>query len=145
MIHIKTFLLCFVIVALMACGKGNEINGHSLATANKSVKFIKEKLPDDLRLEFELSFWTLRDEFKNDDEFLQAVDGKNPFELIDLGQESFNRRKAAGLKGYQAFADWQAMLADYGQKRATQSKPSVNAEKDANYKRTVLYNPRFRN
>jgi hypothetical protein len=137
------FLLVWLLIALLAaCGSGNQINGRSINTANKSIKYIKEHLPDDLRLEYELSYWTLRDEFKEDAKFLQAIDGKNPFELIDMGQESFTRRKAAGLKDYQAFVDWQAMLAEFGNKRSTQSKPSVNAEKEAKYKHTVLYDMR---
>jgi hypothetical protein len=139
------YWLLLLAALLTACGKGDQINGHTLNTANKSVKYVKERLPDDIKLEYELSFWTLRDEFKDDKQFLETIDGKKPLELIALGQESFSRRKAAGLKEYQAFADWQAMLADYSNKRATQSKPSVNAEKDANYKRTVIYNPRYRN
>lgn len=135
-------LVWLLMVSLTACGNGNQINGHTLSTANKSIKHIKERLSDDVRLEYELSYWTLRDEFKEDALFLQAIDGKNPFELIDLGQESFTRRKAAGQKEYQAFADWQAMLVDFGKKRSTQSKPSVNADKDAHYKGSVIYNPR---
>jgi len=138
----KLFLSCIVILLVAGCGNGSQISGHNLATANKSVKRIKERLPEDLRLEFELSFWTLRDELKNEAEFLQTVDGKNPYEIIDLGQASFNRRKAAGFKDYQHFADWQAMLAAYSQKRSDQSKPSVNAEKEAKYKHTVLYDLR---
>ena len=139
---IKLLLGTLLVVLIAGCGKGNQINGHTLTTANKSVKYIKEHLAEDLKLEYELSYWTLRDELKDDSAFLETIDGKNPFELIDLGKESFDRRKASGLKDYQAFPDWQAMLADYGQKRATQSKPSVNADKDARYKGSVIYNPR---
>lgn len=138
----KNLLIHLLIILLAACGNGSQINGRSLATASKSVKYIKERLPDDLRLEFELSYWTLRDEFKNDGKFLQTVDGKNPYEIIDLGQTSFGRRKATGFKDYQNFADWQAMLADYSGKRNRQSKPSVNADKEAKYKQTILYDMR---
>mgnify|MGYP001636551898 CR=1 FL=1 len=137
-------LLCFVLLFVAGCSQSRQINGHTITTANKSVKQIKEHLPDDAKLEYELSYWIIRDEFKNDDQFLRTIDGKDPLELIRLGQDSFNRRKAAGMKDYLAFADWQSMLNDYSSKRANQSKPSVNAEKDANYKRSVIYNPRFR-
>jgi hypothetical protein len=113
-----------------------------MATASKSVKYIKERLPDDLRWEFELSFWTLRDEFKDEGGFLKTVDGKNPYEVIDLGHASFDRRKAAGFTDYQRFADWQAMLADYTKQRIVQSKPSVNADKESKYKYSVLYDMR---
>lgn len=140
----KLFLLWLLFGLLSGCGKGNQINGHTLNTANKSIKYIKERLPDDVKLEYELSYWTLRDEFKEDAQFLQTIDGKDPLKLIELGQDSFNRRKAAGLKDYEAFADWRAMLDDFGKKRSTQSKPSINAEKDAKYKGSVIYNPRFK-
>jgi hypothetical protein len=138
----KNFLFYIFIILVTACGNSNQINAHSLATANKSVKHVKERLPNDLRLEFELSYWTLRDELKDDAAFLQALDGKNPYEIIDLGQASFDRRKAAGFTDYQRFADWQAMLSDYAKQRDGQSKPSVNADKEAKYKHSVLYNMR---
>lgn len=138
----KFLLARIVFMLIAACGNGSQIYGRSLTSASKSVKHIKERLPDDLRLEFELSYWTLRDEFKDDGTFLQTVDGKNPYEIIDLGKVSFDRRKAAGFKDYQRFADWQAMLSDYTKQRNGQSKPSVNADKEAKYKHTVLYDMR---
>jgi hypothetical protein len=142
----KAFLAIGCMVAFIAgCGSGNQINGHSLATANKSIKHIKDRLSEKERLEFELSFWTLRDELKDDQQFLQTIDGKNPYELMELGQASFTRRKAAGFKDYQAFSDWEVMLADYARHRFAQIEPSKDAEKEARYKkekRTVLYNLR---
>jgi len=142
----KAFLaISCVLVFISGCGNDNQINGHTLATANKSIKYIKDRLPEKERLEYELSFWTLRDELKDDQQFLQTVDGKNPYELMELGQASFARRKAAGFKDYQAFPDWEAMLTDYAQHRTAQIEPSKDAEKEARYKkekRTVLYNLR---
>lgn len=136
---------CCLLVLSIGCSNGNRINGHSLVTANKSVKFIKARLPGKARLEFELSFWTLRDEFKGEQQFLQTVNGKNPDELIQLGRASFNRRKAGGLKAYQAFPDWEAMLTDYAQLRTAQMEPPKDTEKEAKYrkeKHSVLYNLR---
>lgn len=138
----KYFLICIAVILLTSCSNSSQINGRSLTTASKSVKHIKERLPDDLRLEFELSYWTLRDELKDDGAFLQTVNGKNPYEIIELGRASFERRKAAGFKDYQSIADWRVMLSDYTNKRNGQSKPSVNADKEAKYKHTVLYDMR---
>ena len=86
---IPTLLLILGCATLMACGKGQEINGHNTATAYRSVKALKNRLPPDNRIEFEVSFWTIRDAKKDDKEFLDAVDGKTPEEIIALGKQIY--------------------------------------------------------
>ena len=117
-----TLLIILGCTTLIACGQGLEINGHNSRTAYKSVKAIKNRLPDDKRMEFEVSFWTIRDAQKDNDEFLDSVDGKNPQEIIALGKEIYQQRKNAGFKGYSEFASWDEMIAKFGQERIDQER-----------------------
>ena len=129
---LQTLLIILGCTALIACGRGQEINGHNTRTAYKSVKSMKNRLPGDKRIEFEVSFWTIRDANKNDDEFLDAVDGKNPDEIIALGKEIYQQRKNAGFKAYSQYSSWDEMIAKFGQERIDQERHNIkdNAPKD---------------
>ncbi|MFA6162789.1 MAG: hypothetical protein WC685_05100 [Methylobacter sp.] len=118
-----TLLLILSCTTLIACGKGQQINGHNTRTAYKSVKSIKNRLPEDIRIEYEVSFWTIRDAKKDDSEFLDTVNGKNPEEIIALGKEIYQERKNAGFEGYAQYSTWEEMIAKFGQERIEQNKP----------------------
>ena len=122
---------------LVGCSKGNEINGRSLRTANKSVSYIKDRLPVEQRVEFEISFWSLRDEIRNNKEFLDMIDGKTPEELIALGKELFQKRKNAGFKEYAQFDSWEQMISHYTEERLDQNRRSRPDPRDKN--NNVLY------
>lgn len=113
------FLVCFL---LAGCNKGNQINGSSLKTVNRSINSIKNKLSLDQRIAYEVSFWTLRDEVRNNKDFLNEIDGKTPEELISKGKELFLKRKAGGHKDYDKFANWDEMIAQYTQERIDQNR-----------------------
>ena len=114
---LSSLLLIFCCASLVACGKGQEINGHNTSTAYRSVKALKNRLPAENRIEFEVSFWTIRDSKKDDKEFLAAVDGKTPQEIITLGKELYQERKAAGFKGYEEYTSWENMITKFSQER----------------------------
>ncbi len=124
---IFVFIMC---IFLMACTTGNQINGRSIKTANRSVSMIKDRLPTEQRIEFEVSYWTLRDSIKTKDEFLDAVDGKTPEELTVLGKEVFQQRKNSGFKAYDQYASWDQMIAKFTQDRIDQSRRKTPAPKD---------------
>jgi hypothetical protein len=137
------FYLIIICLALTACGKGSSINGHTMRTAYRSVKMIKDKLPPDNKIEFELSFWTLKDANKSEEEFLEAVDGKSPWEIIDMGKEVYQQRKASGFKGYEKYNTWEEMIAKYDKERIDQEKLHPKAKKDYDSPNTtILYNLR---
>ena len=117
---LATLLLILSCATLMACSKGQEINGHTTATAYRSVKALKNRLAPDHRIEFEVSFWTIRDAKKDDKEFLDAVDGKTPEEIIAIGKEIYQERKTAGFKGYEQYSSWEDMIAKFGKERMDQ-------------------------
>lgn len=117
-----TILIFLVCTLAIGCNKSHQINGSSLKTVNRSVNSIKEKLPLDQRIEFEVSFWTLRDEIRNNKEFLNEIDGKTPEQLIAKGKELFEKRKAAGNKDYVQYSNWDQMIAQYSQERIDQNR-----------------------
>ena len=138
---ISIFLIIFGCTTLIACGKGQEINGHTTKTAYRSVKALKNRLPPDNRIEFEVAFWAIRDANKDDKEFLDIVDGKTPEEIIVLGKDIYQQRKAAGFEGYDQYSSWEEMIAKFGKERLDQDNhkgtPKENAKDKAN---DVLYN-----
>ena len=138
---IPTLLLIIGCATLIACGKGQEINGHNTATAYRSVKALKNRLPPDNRIEFEVSFWTIRDAKKDDKEFLDAVDGKTPEEIIVLGKEIYQERKTAGFKGYENYSSWEEMITQFGKERMDQDnrKGKSKEAQDKDKANDVLY------
>ena len=142
------FLLVLSCTTLVACSKGQEINGHSTKTAYRSVKGLKKYMPAETQLEFEVSFWMLRDANKDDDTFLNLVDGKKPQDVIEMGKVLYQERKAAGFKEYEQYASWEQMITKFGKDRLDQDKIRKGREEsDApdGKKRpeaSILYNPR---
>jgi hypothetical protein len=135
---LSILLLIFFSLILCACSKGQQINGHTTRTAYRSVKALKNRLSPDARIEFEVSFWTLRDSIKDDKEFLNAVDGKKPEEIIALGKELYQQRKNSGFPGYEKYANWDEMIAKFGKERIDQDshKNKEDAKDKAN---DILY------
>jgi hypothetical protein len=114
----------------VACGRGSEINGHSTKTAYRSVKGLKKYMPAEKQMEFEVSFWMLRDANKDDDKFLDVVDGKKPEDIIDLAKALYQERKASGFKEYEQYASWEAMITKFGKERLDQDKIRKGREQD---------------
>jgi hypothetical protein len=119
---LPTLLLILSCTALVACSKGQEISGHSIKTAYKSVKVIKEKLPLENRMEFQVSFWTIRDANKDNEAFLDAVDGKTPLEIVAAAKEIYQQRKASGFQAYDKYSTWEEMISEFGKERLGQDK-----------------------
>jgi hypothetical protein len=117
---LPALLLILTCTSLLACSRGQEINGHNTSTAYRSVKGLKNRLSPDKRIEFEVSFWTIRDVKKDDKEFLAAVDGKTPEEIIEQGKEIYQERKTTGFKGYEDYSSWEDMIAKFGKERTDQ-------------------------
>jgi hypothetical protein len=126
-------------VSLTGCNNAQQINGNSLKTVNRSVTHIKERLPLDQRIEYEVAYWTLRDDIRNNKEFLEAIDGKTPAQLIETGKELFQKRKAGGNKEYQQFDNWDQMIAQYTQERIEQNRKKTPDDRDKKNPHSVTY------
>ena len=130
------FIMC---AFLIGCSGGPEVSGRSLKSANKSVARIKDRLPTEKRIEFEVSYWTLRDSIRNRDEFLDTVGGKNVEELIVLGKEVFQQRKDSGFKDYDQYSSWDQMIAKYTQERIDQNRRKKPDPRDGGNGNSVIY------
>jgi hypothetical protein len=143
--RILTIFFITTCLILAACGKGQTVNGHTLNTAYRSVKFMKEKIPPESRVEFEVSFWTIRDANKSNEEFLNVVDGKSAFQIIEIGKEIYQQRKSSGFKDYEKYNSWEEMIAKFEKERMDQEKTHTKGEKNFDSKNySVLYNLRGR-
>ncbi|CAG1020151.1 hypothetical protein DOJK_00132 [Patescibacteria group bacterium] len=146
-------LLMLSCINLVACSRGQEINGHNMKTAYRSVKGLKKYLPIEKQMEFEISFWLLRDANKDEVDFLKIIDGKKPQQIIELAKSLYEERKNAGFKGYEQYASWDDMINKFGQDRLKQDEIRKGKEEDdfkdgktADGKHksypSVIYNPR---
>ena len=120
--RVLSTIFIFIICTLLIGCSGDEVSGRSIKSANRSVNRIKDRLPTEKRIEFEVSYWTLRDAYKDKEEFLDTVGGKNVEELIAMGKEVFQQRKNAGFKKYDQYDNWEHMIAENTQKRIDQNK-----------------------
>jgi len=133
-------LILLSCTALIACGKGQEINGQNMKTAYRSVRVLKERLPQENRIEFEVSFWTIRDANKDDKQFLDIVGGKSPQEIIEIGKQVYQERKNANYKGYDQYSSWGEMITKFGRERIDQDNRKSPKKEDAKDKANdVLY------
>ena len=88
-----------------------------------------------------MSFWTIRDAKKDDKDFLNAVDGKTPEEVIILGKEIYQERKASGFKGYEQYTSWEQMITKFGKERNEQENkvPKSKEQQNIDKANDVLY------
>lgn len=135
------FIILFGSAWLFSAGCSNErsINARNEQTAAKSVKIMKEYLPSDMRVEFEVAYWTTRDALRDKKEFLNAVDGKTAPELIAVGRQYFDKQKAAGAKGYEKYASWDEMVALLIKERKEQSLARKTEDTREDRANNVLY------
>jgi hypothetical protein len=138
----KKLSFCMVLLTcslLIACGKGDQINGHNTKTAYRSVKALKNRLPANSRIEFEVAFWAIRDANKDDAQFLDAVDGKKPEEIIGLGKEIYQKRKDEGFAAYSQYKNWEDMISKFSAERDEQDIKGKKKEDAKDKANDVLY------
>lgn len=129
------FLVLSACLLLGACGKANQINGHSMKTAHKSVAIIKERLPVNQRVEFEVAYWALRKQIKEDAEFLRTIDQKTSADIIELGKAIFTKNKAAGVPELAGYDNWEQMIASQIGQRGEQDRNAIDPKDKKGYPR----------
>jgi hypothetical protein len=134
----KITLVLMSCLILAACNNGQKINGHNEKTVYRSVQMIKPRLPEAMRIEYEIAFGLSRETEKDNVLFFKSIDGKTPPELIAIGKEIFQKRKAEGLAEYQKHENWEAMIANYQKERAAQ-KVETDIKKDSQNNRAIDY------
>jgi len=137
---LSTLLLILFCSILVACSNnGLKINGHTTATAFKSVKMIKNRLPVETRLEYEIAFGIIRDEKKDDKEFLNTVDNQIPDAIIALGKDIYQQRKNAGNPTLASYSSWEEMISKFTKVRTDQDKVKNKRDLRDDPKDNVLY------
>lgn len=136
---LATLILITACCSLTACNKGTKINGHTQNTALKSVRYLKEKLPPEKRIEFEVSYFTMRDAIKDNGEFLSAIDGKTPDQIIEEGKKLYAERRTQGLEKYTKYSNWDDMIAKFSKEKDDQGRKPKSDARDEKYNATVLY------
>jgi hypothetical protein len=137
----RKFFILFISLACFVnagCGGERKVNGRSYRVAAVSVKKIKEFLPPEQRVPFEVGFWTIKDKLGNSDEFLDAVDGKTVSEIIESGKQVFEERRAQGFEAYTKYNSWDDMIVQLIQERADQTIP-YQPETERYKQNNVLY------
>jgi len=129
------FLVLSMCLLLNACGNANQINGSSMKTAHKSVAIIKERLPTSQRVEFEVAYWSLRNQIKDDAEFLKAIDRKSSADIIELGKANFTKNKVAGVVEVTEYDNWEQMIAKQIEQRVEQDRSAVDPKDKKGYPR----------
>lgn len=127
-----------ILLVSTGCSGGAEVSGRSFKSSLKSANRIKSRLPQNLRVPFELSYWAIRDYYRENKEFLDIVGGKNAEELIEAGKEVFLQRKADGFAEYQKYSTWGEMISKYQQERQDQLIKRKHDPRDAG--NSVIYN-----
>lgn len=129
------FLVLSICLLLNACGNTNQINGSSMKTAHKSVAIIKERLPANQRVEFEVAYWSLRNQIKDDTEFLAAIAQKTSADIIEQAKANFSKNKAAGLAEVAGYDTWEQMIAKQIEQRGEQDRSAVDPKDKKSYPR----------
>jgi hypothetical protein len=118
----KLYLLFIILACFLAngCSTERHVNGRSMKSAYRSVRVLKEYLPKDSKLEFQIAFWTLKNGYPDKEDFLDVVDGKTAKEIIVAGKEKFEDMRGSGVSEYQQYSSWDDMIEKDKQIRADQ-------------------------
>jgi hypothetical protein len=111
----KKIPVLLAILLLSACNDEQKINGHSDKSVYKSMQMIKLQLPQEIRIEYEISFELLRKTEKDNDKFFNRINGKTPSELVAMGKEIYRRNKTEGIREYQTYQSWEDLIHRYQQ------------------------------
>lgn len=115
---IKTFVyLTSLCLLTVGCGKGDQINANSDNSLYRSVTTLQRRLPEQERVEFEVSFWSLKQFAVSESTFRTQVNGKTVPEVIEMGKENFAAQKVAGNPDYHKYQSWEVMIAELVKER----------------------------
>ena len=98
-----------MVIALVGCSS-DAVHANNNRALKSSVDNIKRRLPKEQFIEFETALWSLKGPGPIDDQFRDTVDGKTPYEIIEMAKENFKQKKAAGDQNFAQYESWQAMV-----------------------------------
>ncbi|MCS5566167.1 MAG: hypothetical protein NZ729_07765 [Methylococcales bacterium] len=110
-------LVLILAVLLSACGQSDKINARSDRSMYRSMSGIQRNLPAQQKVEFQVSFWSLKQFAENEAEFRDQIHRKTVPEIIELGKENFAAQSAKGNAKFIKYATWDEMIAELVEER----------------------------
>lgn len=114
--NLKLLVLIFAGL-LSACGQSDKINARSDRSMYRSMSGIQRNLPAQQKVEFQVSFWSLKQFAENEAEFRDQIHRKTVPEIIELGKENFTAQSAKGNAKFIKYATWDEMIAELVEER----------------------------
>ena len=114
--NLKLLVLIFAVL-LSACGQSDKINARSDRSMYRSMSGIQRNLPAKQKVEFQVSFWSLKQFAENEAEFRDQVHRKTVPEIIELGKQNFTTQSAKGNAKFIKYATWDEMIAELVEER----------------------------
>ncbi|MGR9106485.1 MAG: DUF6694 family lipoprotein [Gammaproteobacteria bacterium] len=102
---------------LIGCGQSDKINASSESSLYRSVVGIQRSLPAKRQVEYQVSFWSLKQFAENESEFRKLVHRKSVEEIIELGKENFARQNEVGNPEFTKYASWDDMISNLLEER----------------------------
>ncbi len=94
----------------IGCGQNQRINATSTNAMLRSVGGILRHLPENERVAFQVSFWSLKQYADSDVSFRKSVHGKTVAEIVEMGKENYKIQAGAGNPEYIKFDSWEEMI-----------------------------------
>lgn len=130
-----TKLIAIALVAaslgLNGC-EGQRVNANSARSLTRSVAGIERKLPENKKVEFQVSFWSLKQFSESDAAFRKTVHGQTVDRIIEMGRENFENQKAKGNPEFTKYASWEVMVTELMQERRDNELRPKRSKKDLN-------------
>jgi hypothetical protein len=128
--NLNLLLLIFAVL-LSACGGSDKINARSDRSMYRSMGGIQRSLPEKQKIEFQVSFWSLKEFAENEAKFRDQIHRKTVPEIIELGQENFVAQSAMGNAKFIKYATWDEMIEELVQERKrTELRPGRRDPRD---------------
>ncbi|MCI0734185.1 MAG: hypothetical protein L0Y38_10245 [Methylococcaceae bacterium] len=101
----------------MGCGQSDKINASSDRSLYRSVSGVERTLAEKEQVEFQVSFWSLKQYAKSEIEFREMVHRKTAPEIIELGKRNFATQYESGNPDFTKYASWDAMIGELVEER----------------------------
>jgi len=128
---LSVFIVSIAILLSLGCSTESKINGSSNRTVNLSMRSMSKRLPSDVRVEFEVAFWVLKDIIKDRGDFQDAVDGQTVSSLVEVAKKAYDKERVKGVSAYTKYNSWDDMINTLQQERRDQSLPKSKSKKDS--------------
>lgn len=128
-------LLC--LGPLAGCGQSDKINAVNDKSLYRSVTGIQRTLPAKEQVEFQVSFWSLKQFATNEEEFRNQVHRKTAPEVIEMGKENFAKQKDALNPEFTKYASWDAMIEELSEER---KRSELRPKADPRDKSNLIHN-----